>query len=131
MAGGRAGRHPEPGRPQGDRRSGDDLIRGARLVGERRRAGPGELVLKPRGQWHAFWNPGQDRARLLEIISPAGFEQFFQEVGQYYSSERDMDLERFMAACDRYALEMDLESVPELIGRFGLVAPPEMTSGGG
>ena len=94
-------------------------------------AGPGELVLKPRGQWHTFWNPGQDRARLLEIISPAGFEQFFQEIGQYYFSERDMDLEKFMAACDRYALEMDLESVPELIGRFGLVAPPELTSGDG
>ncbi|MEX5298226.1 cupin domain-containing protein [Kocuria sp. CPCC 205292] len=94
-------------------------------------AGPGELLLKPRGQWHAFWNPGQDRARLLEIISPAGFEQFFVEIAEYYTSEREMDMERFMAACDRYALEMDLESMPELIGRFGLIPPPEMTSGSG
>lgn len=94
-------------------------------------AGPGELVLKPRNQWHTFWNPTQDRARLLEIISPAGFEQFFQEIARYYTSERDMDMEKFMAACDRYALEMDLESMPELIGRFGLIPPPEMTSGGG
>ncbi|WP_197412720.1 cupin domain-containing protein [Kocuria rosea] len=94
-------------------------------------AGPGELVLKPRHQWHAFWNPGPERARLLEIISPAGFEQFFQEIGQYYGPDRDMDLEKFLAACDRYALEMDLESMPELIGRFGLTPPPEMTAGGG
>jgi CBS domain-containing protein len=40
-------------------------------------ANPGDLVCKPRGQWHAFWNAGDDPARILEIISPAGFEQFF------------------------------------------------------
>jgi len=38
-------------------------------------AGPGELVFKPRGQWHAFWNAGDEPARMLEIISPAGFER--------------------------------------------------------
>ncbi len=37
-------------------------------------AGPGDLVLKPRGVPHTFWNAGDDDARLLEIISPAGFE---------------------------------------------------------
>lgn len=91
-------------------------------------AGPGELVLKPRGQWHTFWNPGEERAPLLEIISPAGFEQFFQEIAQYYTPERDMDLEKLLAACTRYDLEMDLESMPELISRFGLIPPPEMGS---
>jgi len=34
-------------------------------------AGPGDLVLKPRGVRHAFWNPGDEPARVLEIISPA------------------------------------------------------------
>jgi mannose-6-phosphate isomerase-like protein (cupin superfamily) len=33
-------------------------------------AGPDELVIKPRGQWHAFWNAGDEPTRLLEIISP-------------------------------------------------------------
>ena len=44
-------------------------------LGERvLRAGPGTLVFKPRGVPHAFWNPGDAPARLLELISPAGLE---------------------------------------------------------
>jgi mannose-6-phosphate isomerase-like protein (cupin superfamily) len=34
----------------------------------------GDLIVKPRGQWHTFWNAGDAPARVLEIISPAGFE---------------------------------------------------------
>jgi mannose-6-phosphate isomerase-like protein (cupin superfamily) len=41
---------------------------------------PGDLIFKPRGQWHTFWNTGDEPARLLEIISPAGFEQYFAEL---------------------------------------------------
>src|SRR5688572_32089109 len=37
--------------------------------------GPGDLIFKPRHQWHTFWNAGEAPARLLEIIAPAGFEQ--------------------------------------------------------
>ena len=39
-------------------------------------AGPGELIFKPRNQWHTFWNAGDEPARILEIISPAGFERY-------------------------------------------------------
>jgi mannose-6-phosphate isomerase-like protein (cupin superfamily) len=38
-------------------------------------AGPGDLIFKPRGQWHTFWNAGDAPARILEVISPAGFER--------------------------------------------------------
>lgn len=31
-------------------------------------------------QWHAFWNAGDEPARILEVISPAGFERFFEEL---------------------------------------------------
>src|SRR3979409_986492 len=49
---------------------GDDVVIGA----------PGDLIFKPRNQWHTFWNAGDEPARLLEIISPAGFERFFSEL---------------------------------------------------
>src|SRR5437763_16949566 len=39
-------------------------------------AGAGDLVFKPRNQWHTFWNAGDEPCRILEIISPAGFERF-------------------------------------------------------
>src|SRR5688572_4060197 len=53
---------------------------GAKLGDEVVFAGPGDLVFKPRNQWHTFWNAGDDVCRILEIISPAGFEHFFDDV---------------------------------------------------
>ena len=53
---------------------------GALLGDEELVAGPGDLVFKPRNQWHTFWNAGDEPARILEIISPAGFEKYFDEL---------------------------------------------------
>src|SRR3954468_24048866 len=46
---------------------------GALLGDEVVEAGPGDTVVKPRDQWHTFWNAGEEPARILEFISPAGF----------------------------------------------------------
>ena len=51
-----------------------------RCWGTRSEAGPGDLVHKPRDQWHTFWNAGDEPCRILEIIAPAGFEDFFREL---------------------------------------------------
>src|ERR1700752_1831262 len=40
----------------------------------------GDLVQKPREGWPTFWNAGAPPCRILEIISPAGFERFFAEL---------------------------------------------------
>ena len=53
---------------------------GALLGDEALEAGPGDLVFKPRNQWHTFWNAGDEPCYILEIISPAGFEDFFHEL---------------------------------------------------
>src|SRR5436309_14778956 len=50
---------------------------GALLGEEVLEAAPGDLVVKPRDEWHTFWNAGDEPCRILEVISPAGFEQFF------------------------------------------------------
>src|ERR1700694_887664 len=44
---------------------------GADLGGEIVVGEVGDLIFKPRGQWHTFWNAGDEPARLLEIISAA------------------------------------------------------------
>src|SRR5829696_7422099 len=63
---------------------------GAQLGDEVVFADPGDLVFKPRGQWHTFWNAGDEPARLLELISPAGFEQYFRELAPLLAApERD------------------------------------------
>src|SRR5665213_1910907 len=84
--------------------------------------GPGDLIFKPRNQWHTFWNAGDEPARLLEIISPAGFEQFFAELIEL-GGVTQADPEVLGSLCERYELEMDPSSVPDLIQRFGLQFP--------
>src|SRR5450631_2272287 len=42
--------------------------------------GAGGYITKPRGEMHAMWNAGSVPARMIEIISPAGFENFFREL---------------------------------------------------
>ena len=40
----------------------------------------GGYIVKPRGQVHAMWNAGHTPARMIEVISPAGFEGFFRRL---------------------------------------------------
>src|SRR4051794_31907065 len=87
-------------------------------------AGPGDLVFKPRGQWHTFWNAGDEPCRILEIISPAGFEGFFAELVAM-GGVTQADPAALGALNERYALEMRPDSVPELVERFGLRFPGE------
>jgi mannose-6-phosphate isomerase-like protein (cupin superfamily) len=93
---------------------------GVQIGDEQAEAGPGELVAKPRGIPHAFWNPGDEPARLLELISPAGFERYFEELAPLLSGDGPPDLEALAAIRDRYALTMDMDSREQLISKHGL-----------
>jgi mannose-6-phosphate isomerase-like protein (cupin superfamily) len=97
---------------------------GALLGDEELVAGPGDLVFKPRNQWHTFWNAGDEPARILEIISPAGFEKYFEELVDLGGSTRARP-EALMELSARYELEVDPESIPGLVERFGLRFPGE------
>ena len=93
---------------------GDDVLAG----------GPGDLIFKPRNQWHTFWNAGNEPARLLEIISPGGFERFFAELVDL-GGVTQADPQTLAELCARYELEMNPDSVPELLQRFDLLFPGE------
>jgi mannose-6-phosphate isomerase-like protein (cupin superfamily) len=97
---------------------------GALLGDEHVEAGPGELVHKPRGQWHTFWNAGDEPCRILEIISPAGFEQFFAALVEL-GGVAQAPPEALGALCQRFSLDMDPDSIPGLIQRFGVRFPAE------
>lgn len=81
-------------------------------------AEPGQWVRKPRGQWHTFWNAGDVDCEIIEVISPAGFENYFREVAAAWG-----DLDQFAKINAKYSLEMDFDSVPGLCSRFGLTFP--------
>jgi quercetin dioxygenase-like cupin family protein len=41
-------------------------------------AGPGTVAFMPRGTPHTFANPGQMPARSLVVVTPGGFEAYFE-----------------------------------------------------
>ena len=89
---------------------GDDVVE----------AGPGDLVIKPRGIPHAFWSASDEETRVLELISPGGFEQFFADLAPLLSVEGEPDFEAVGAVHARYGLAMDFESIGPLTERFEL-----------
>jgi mannose-6-phosphate isomerase-like protein (cupin superfamily) len=97
---------------------------GALLGEEVLEAGPGDLVFKPRGEWHTFWNAGAEPCRILEIIAPAGFEHFFAELVDL-GGVAHADPAVLGTLCERFGLEMDPSSVPALVERFGVRFPAE------
>ncbi|HEX8085502.1 MAG TPA: cupin domain-containing protein [Solirubrobacteraceae bacterium] len=85
-------------------------------------AGPGSYVFKPRGVPHTFWNPGPEPAHMLELITPAGFERFFAELGELAET---CPPEEFPERRAELAREYDHhfvhpEWVPELEAKYGL-----------
>ena len=92
---------------------------GALLGDEVVYAEAGDYVYKPRNQWHTFWNAGDEPCRILEIISPSGFEHFFRELATL-GGALEADPEQLAELNERYGQEMQPDSVPELLERFGL-----------
>ena len=69
---------------------GDQMVHGT----------PGSFVLIPRGMVHTFSRAGTPSAKVLVLISPAGFEQFFEEIAG------PPDMEKIQALAERYHLEI-------------------------
>jgi len=67
----------------------------------------GGFLFKPRGIVHALWNPTDADAIVIEFISPAGFEGFFEEMGALRTGE-------------------GLGVVQEIAARYGQTPHPEL-----
>jgi hypothetical protein len=71
-------------------------------------------VIKPRGLMHTFWNAGPGPARLLEVIAPAGFENYFVELAEAGDPSRRQEL------AAKYGVTYSDEWVAELTSRYNL-----------
>jgi quercetin dioxygenase-like cupin family protein len=86
--------------------------------------GVGGYITKPRGEMHAMWNAGPGPARMIEVISPAGFEHFFRELAEMVASGPPQ-FPDVTALADKYGLQFGQpEWQPELISRYNLTPPP-------
>jgi quercetin dioxygenase-like cupin family protein len=75
----------------------------------------GSLVIAPPGLPHGFQNEGETPARALALITPAGLEEFFEEVGSPLKEDSggpkevpSEDLERVVATAANYGVEIKL-----------------------
>ena len=93
---------------------------GAR-IGDRVISAPrGTYVLKPRGIMHTFWNATDRPARLLEILSPAKFERFFEEMSDLMKKPGPDMPQRLGARAAAHNTMMSMEWVEELKSTYGL-----------
>jgi quercetin dioxygenase-like cupin family protein len=91
------------------------------LIGEDEHlARAGSWVIKPRGIPHTYWNPGPDRARLIEIIAPSGFEGFFRDLSRLLSSNGPHDIAAITHTAGRYHHQFHPELEQPLIEKHGL-----------
>lgn len=91
---------------------------GAVLEGQEVVAEPGDLLFKPRDQWHTFWNAGDEPATVLELISPAGFEELFRSFADLTGEPSPDELAALAA---RFGCELDFAATGPVMERHGLV----------
>lgn len=86
--------------------------------------GAGGYITKPRGAVHTMWNAGSVPARMIEVITPGGFEGFFRELSELIASG-EMDFGALSAIADRYGLELARPDwLPDILQRYDLTPPP-------
>jgi hypothetical protein len=66
----------------------------------------GRWALKPRGLPHAMWNASDSPACIMEILTPAGSEQWFEELARLDSA----DPSALDECCRRHGITFDRRS---------------------
>jgi quercetin dioxygenase-like cupin family protein len=91
---------------------------GALLGGDVVFAGPGSYVMKPRGQWHTYWNAGDAPLRFVEVILPGGLEGYFERLSSMLVEGAPAYPAAIQSLAAEYGVELDFWSIPELCRRF-------------
>src|SRR5438034_5930364 len=91
--------------------------------------GAGGYITKPRGELHTMWNAGRTPARMIEVISPAGFENFFRDLTDLTAAGPPA-ADAIADLADAYGLLFsDPPWLPDLVARYSLT-PPRGTNNG-
>lgn len=94
---------------------------GARLGDETVEEIPaGSWLVKPRGIPHAIWNVTGEHARILEVVTPAGIERYFEELAPVLTEHGPEWTRRYDALADEYELTILNDWSKELQARYGI-----------
>ncbi|QRP47767.1 cupin domain-containing protein [Amycolatopsis sp. FDAARGOS 1241] len=96
--------------------------------------GPGGYITKPRGEMHAMWNAGRTPGRIVEVITPGGFENYFRELsdllaahvaGELGSDAKNLhETDEFARLAVKYGLTYGTPDwLDDVVQRYGLDHP--------
>jgi quercetin dioxygenase-like cupin family protein len=91
---------------------------GVRVGDQVLQAGPGAYLVKPRGIPHAMWNAQSTQAKVLEILSPAGLERYFEELAPILA--RHDPPEQYYGLAEKYGLSIENDWIEELERTYGV-----------
>jgi quercetin dioxygenase-like cupin family protein len=98
--------------------------------------GPGGYITKPRGQMHAMWNAGKTPGRIIEVITPGGFENYFRELSELLTSVEPTasadprELPELAELATKYGLTYGTPDwLPDVVARYGLTPPARLLQG--
>jgi quercetin dioxygenase-like cupin family protein len=80
----------------------------------------GSWLIKPRSIPHAMWNVGDTPARVLEVVTPGGLENYFAEIAPILLEHGPEWTRRYNAAAEDYGLEILNDWSDELKERYGI-----------
>jgi hypothetical protein len=65
-----------------------------------------------------MWNATDDPATVVEILSPAGLERYFEELAPILTEHRTPP--EYYELADRYGIVIQDDWIPELEERYGI-----------
>lgn len=74
-------------------------------------------IVIPPDRMHTFWvGPDESTpARFLAIVSPAGMEKYYEDVSKHVPRRGAPEMEGVLAAGQRHGVEVDLDSIYDLV----------------
>ena len=93
---------------------------GARIGDRIVKAPVGTYVFKPRRIMHTFWNATDKPARILEILSPAKFEKFFEAMSDLFKNPGPDLPEQLGALAAAHNSPLSMDWVPVLKSTYNL-----------
>jgi mannose-6-phosphate isomerase-like protein (cupin superfamily) len=92
---------------------------GARIGDHELAAEPGSWILKPRGVMHTFWNAGPAPARIIELLTPGRFEEFFRRLAAL-AAQGELTDEAMEELGLEYGTTVSMDWVEDLAARHGV-----------
>jgi quercetin dioxygenase-like cupin family protein len=83
-------------------------------------AAEGGSLVKPRGIPHAMWNTSDQPARVLEILSPGGLEEYFDKLGPVLAHEGGAGAKEYYELARAYGLTIEDDWIEELESMYGV-----------